>query len=644
MAVDSLARAMAAGKIPVTAYEEAVAGGYTGTKEQFEEDMGNSATNATNAADSADAAAASATTASNAAANFAPAYSSSATYAVGDHVLYDGGYYVCNTAITTAEAWTSAHWTATKVGPEITDLENAIKGIVTGDYIPVSFTVGTDEAYIKYADGTLASSDTACATGFIDVSEFTKIKYKRTCTTAVNSQAGIAFYSDATESSYISGIKAAVNQSSIGYLSDLYEASVPYGAKYARFTMWRDTVTYGIFALYGLLIDRITDNTNKIDELSEALQTQIVLRNLYKGIINASGEMLDDRNGCYCSRTKLSRESIITITGNAVGNLFFYDGNNTFIGKVNSSGGIDKVSGNWLNFTGTVNIIDYAPGNATSFIFTIAPTDSTVLTEDNFVEWANNHYTLFTENNFAPIKVRFATFNTGNFTGDGISGTGVIPYYQEAISKANCDILATQEDVVSFSSQNPYLALYSKFFITHRRMVEDGNNKFDCCSNQILIDITKHQFSSYSTHPYYFDYLMIIGGKTVHIINIHLDWYDKDIRATQISEIMAYISDFDYVVVIGDFNPFNYVNGQPVDSSNPSMYEDDFAIWTNAGFNIANGGSCGTFDTVVAIANGQWYPCDNIVTTKNIKIKHAGVVSESWMNDHKILYADLDIL
>lgn len=53
MAVDALARALAAGKVPVDAYEMAVAGGYTGTREQFETDMGNSATNATIAAEAA---------------------------------------------------------------------------------------------------------------------------------------------------------------------------------------------------------------------------------------------------------------------------------------------------------------------------------------------------------------------------------------------------------------------------------------------------------------------------------------------------------------------------------------------------------------------------------------------------------------
>ena len=48
--------------------------------------------------------------------DFATTYSSSATYEVGDCVLYNGRVYVCNTAITTAEAWTAAHWTQTSVG------------------------------------------------------------------------------------------------------------------------------------------------------------------------------------------------------------------------------------------------------------------------------------------------------------------------------------------------------------------------------------------------------------------------------------------------------------------------------------------------------------------------------------------------
>ena len=46
-------------------------------------------------------------------ANLAPTYSSSSTYAEGDYVIHDNVLFVCTTAITTAEAWNSAHWTQT---------------------------------------------------------------------------------------------------------------------------------------------------------------------------------------------------------------------------------------------------------------------------------------------------------------------------------------------------------------------------------------------------------------------------------------------------------------------------------------------------------------------------------------------------
>ena len=56
----------------------------------------------------------------------APAYSTSATYAVGQYVTYNGGLYRCTTAITSAESWTAAHWTAAKIGPDLSDLKSAL--------------------------------------------------------------------------------------------------------------------------------------------------------------------------------------------------------------------------------------------------------------------------------------------------------------------------------------------------------------------------------------------------------------------------------------------------------------------------------------------------------------------------------------
>ena len=47
------------------------------------------------------------------------AYSSSSTYEVGDYCIYENTLYKCTTAISTAEAWNSAHWTATTIATEL---------------------------------------------------------------------------------------------------------------------------------------------------------------------------------------------------------------------------------------------------------------------------------------------------------------------------------------------------------------------------------------------------------------------------------------------------------------------------------------------------------------------------------------------
>ena len=65
--------------------------------------------------------------------NFAPIYDATATYAVGDKVIYGGKLYVCNTAITTAEDFDSTHWTEVSVSDGYVDLDTAqtISGVKT---------------------------------------------------------------------------------------------------------------------------------------------------------------------------------------------------------------------------------------------------------------------------------------------------------------------------------------------------------------------------------------------------------------------------------------------------------------------------------------------------------------------------------
>ena len=58
-------------------------------------------------------------------ANLAAPYSTSATYAIGDYCTKDGVLKRCNTAITTAEAWNSAHWDDAKLGEDVSTLKSA---------------------------------------------------------------------------------------------------------------------------------------------------------------------------------------------------------------------------------------------------------------------------------------------------------------------------------------------------------------------------------------------------------------------------------------------------------------------------------------------------------------------------------------
>lgn len=67
---------------------------------------------------------------SNISANFASEYSPSATYAVNAYCTYQNVLYKCTTAITTPEAWDSAHWTITSAMGELNNSVEALKKVI----------------------------------------------------------------------------------------------------------------------------------------------------------------------------------------------------------------------------------------------------------------------------------------------------------------------------------------------------------------------------------------------------------------------------------------------------------------------------------------------------------------------------------
>lgn len=126
---------------PISAYAIAKEEGYTGTKEQFAQEIGNAAANAQIASTSASAAESSATSAASSASqamsttpagynsmmdDIAAEYSASATYAVGDYCRYNSKIYTCTTAIATAEAFDSTKWQEVVIGNEMGGLKRDI--------------------------------------------------------------------------------------------------------------------------------------------------------------------------------------------------------------------------------------------------------------------------------------------------------------------------------------------------------------------------------------------------------------------------------------------------------------------------------------------------------------------------------------
>ena len=342
MAVDALARSLAAGKVPVDAYEMAVAGGYTGTKEQFEEDLGNSGTNATNAAASASVAAA-------AAANLAPIYSTSGTYAVGDYVLYNSGLYKCNTAITTGEAWTASHWTVVKVGTELTNTNGDVAVLREGLYsvIPKPLADETDLTngqYVRHATGGLNSSASTSYSSYVDVHGLEYIVYTRMYTSGSSAPANGIFFYDSTQSPIAnSGIASGYGASE--QTAAMYKAAVPSGAYYARFSYWASTspvYTSIPFRVYDAneYENSIATEISTIREGLNAAQTDISYyakyNNLWAYGSITSGYALNANNGTIQVNAEYDTTDWIPVDGLKVlygvgARYWFYDSNKAIL-------------------------------------------------------------------------------------------------------------------------------------------------------------------------------------------------------------------------------------------------------------------------------------------------------------------------
>ena len=140
--------------------------------------------------------------------NVADTYNPASTYAVGDRCTYGGGLYKCTTAISTAEAWNSAHWTACTVDEVMASNSGAIDtlqeeigivingntaavNVVKGQYVIVknSTIVGITDGLYTYNDSTTKTAGNTFISSELDAVPNGGLN-------ALNSKIPVLFYSD----------------------------------------------------------------------------------------------------------------------------------------------------------------------------------------------------------------------------------------------------------------------------------------------------------------------------------------------------------------------------------------------------------------------------------------------------------------
>ena len=244
------------------------------------------------------------------------------------------------------------------------------------------------------------------------------------------------------------------------------------------------------------------------------------------------------------------------------------------------------------------------------------------------------------------LKLRIATYNIGDFSGDGFAPGSPegIRAIREAMASAGASLWALQEDEPfcnPTAGQGPYELLYDAY--PHYKRC--GNSKYNFKSFLSQHEITNVEQVFYTgdlkyRHPWFLHGKVNLGSREIALINLHFDWSDKLVRLEQTRQVLAFAKKYDRSIMIGDFNPDDYENdGVKVSTNN--LFEEELPRFISAGYQPANGGDFGLFNT--CFGSDGIVPIDNILVSEGIRIEGAGVVQAEWMNDHMILWADIII-
>lgn len=240
-----------------------------------------------------------------------------------------------------------------------------------------------------------------------------------------------------------------------------------------------------------------------------------------------------------------------------------------------------------------------------------------------------------------PLRLRVGTYNVGHFNQGrlgGFQGEGRIVEsdlnrWRKWIGEQSLDLFGVNEwnryfdKDSTFQAKEELLDSYYKhvYLGTENTWIYNG-----FAANFELYNIREEVWAG--------EYYAIIGelrvqDKTIHVISTHLPW-QKEWHDQSVRDLIQLLGGYEYFICLGDMN----------------ARDENQRLFTEAGFNMANGGAMGWFPTNANRTASSGYMgkedvnIDNIVTSPNIKIMNVRV-PQTGLNDldHFPVMADLII-
>ncbi|WP_164108498.1 MULTISPECIES: endonuclease/exonuclease/phosphatase family protein [Sphingobacterium] len=239
-----------------------------------------------------------------------------------------------------------------------------------------------------------------------------------------------------------------------------------------------------------------------------------------------------------------------------------------------------------------------------------------------------------------PLRIKVGVYNLGHFNqgrlggfqGDGKMMQAELFRWKSWIGEQGLDVFAVNEWNRYFDKDSTVVAEEALLKPFYKNVYFGKENKWiynGIATNYTLENIRQEKWDG--------DYYAVlgdlkVGNKTITVISSHIPW-QKEWHNSSIDALLTELKKYEYFICMGDMNAADKVQLK----------------FTEAGFNMANGGVQGWFGTAVgtnaaegrvgAVPNRS---IDNIVTSSNIKIMNVSAPFTHLNDlDHLPILADL---